>query len=102
MPRRARLLLLFLLPPAIATLLWVRSGREHLTKSMKAVEVRRHDDLFGGEEIVHEFKHGPIAGYFVGLDTVAVTTIASAVLAGASWYTTHRRRAKNVTSERVS
>lgn len=102
MPRRVRLLTLFLLPPAIATLLWLRSGREHLTKSMKSVEIRRHDDLFGGDEIVHEFKRGPIAGYFVGLDAVAATTLASVLLVGVSWITTRRRTETEAASENLS
>jgi hypothetical protein len=102
MPRRVRLLILFLLPPAIATVLWLRSGREHLTKSMKSVEIRRHDDLFGGDEIVHEFKRGPIAGYFVGLDAVAVATVASVVLVGVSWITTRRPAQRDPAPENPS
>ena len=98
---RCRWPLLFLIPPLIALGLWLGSGREHLTKQTKFVEVRMHDELFG-EAIEHRYLRGRIGGYFIGLDAVAVTTLVCGLLAGVSWYVTCRRSKKATPTERAS
>ncbi len=57
--------------------LWESSGRERLTKNGKSVNVTVKDDVFGDSVERTEFKPGPILGWYIGLDAVAITTGAA-------------------------
>jgi len=65
---------LLILVSAVPTGLWLGSGCEVLTKSSKAVEIEVISELFG--DTIHEIQlaRGPIFGYFVGLDVVALVS----------------------------
>ncbi len=65
--------------PLLAALLWLASGRETLTKSGKAVEFTVRDELFGDTLVERRLVPGPVLGYYVGLDVVAVTALATLV-----------------------
>lgn len=56
--------------PVLALVLWLVSGREHLTKRFRIVPVQVSDDLFGGTDVVHQDLPGPIFGYYIGSDIV--------------------------------
>jgi hypothetical protein len=81
--------------PVIASLLWLSSGRERLTKHERFVTIQRTDDLFGGTETVSTAVPGPrwTFGYYVGLDAVGMTVAVSLVF-GAAWWWLGRHRAQ--------
>jgi hypothetical protein len=59
--------------PVVTCVLWLSSGREMLTKSSRAIEFELQDAMFGDTINETHFVPGPILGYYIGLDAVAVT-----------------------------
>lgn len=79
--------------PLITCALWLSSGRETLTKSFRTVEVAVNDELFGDSTDETLLIHGPIVGYFIGLDAVIVTSAVSfSLLSIAGWRRRRRRK----------
>ena len=74
---------------------WLGSGREILTKSSRAVEVRVRNELFGDAETETRFVRGPIFGYYVGLDVVVVTGVFFLIAVMVYW-ARQRMRDKSV------
>lgn len=100
MIRRSLGSLLVALP--IATIvLWLVSGRETLTKSARTVSVPVRDELFGDTFVQEKIVHGPIFGYYVGLDLVIVVTLACLVVGIIAWWAL-RRHARGSTRREVS
>jgi hypothetical protein len=77
--------------PVVVLVLWVSSGREVLTKAEKAQAVQVADPLFGGTDTEQHFVRGPVAGYYVGLDLVAVTACASLGACAVAWWIKRRK-----------
>ena len=98
MSRRTKLLLP-LLAPMLALVLWLCSGRENLTKSERPVTVTKENPGFDDGSTYTEMKPGPILGYYVGLDIVAIAGLVAAVaVAGIwllSWRASNRDRTEN-------
>lgn len=69
--------LLAAIPPVITLGAWLGSGRETFSKTERVVEVSVQDDLFGDTTTRKEFRRGPLAGWYVGLDAVAGVTALS-------------------------
>ena len=78
--------------PLVCFGLWFGGGRETLTKSLRAVEAEKHDEVFGDQIDRTFFVHGPVLGYFVGLDAVAITCgLSLTLLTFAGWRRARRR-----------
>jgi hypothetical protein len=60
--------------------MWAFGGRERLTKSGRAVQVQERDELFGDVTSHVELQPGPVFGFYVGLDVVAITALIAAVV----------------------
>jgi uncharacterized protein (TIGR03382 family) len=78
--------------PVLTFILWLASGRETLTKSVRNVEVSVRDELFGDFTLEVRPVRGAILGYYIGLDLVIGVTIAATVAAVAWWWIARRRR----------
>lgn len=74
---------LFVLP-MITGGLWLVSGRETFTKPRRAVEVEMEADLFGDRSWEMQLIPGPILGYYIGLDAVAVSVALVVVMFGSA------------------
>lgn len=81
----------FVVLPVFTCCLWVGSGRETLTKPRRAVEIEVQDELFGDSFKELRLVRGPIFGYYIGLDAVAVTGALSMSLVGAARAMSRRR-----------
>lgn len=77
--------------PVVAGGLWLGSGRETLTKTVRYVEVQVVDELFGDSITEAREVPGPVLGYYVGLDAVAAA-VGVALVAALVWW--RRRRAQ--------
>lgn len=73
--------------------LWQWSGGEIYTKSGKPITEQQRD-AFGDVQNVIVMRPGPLAGYYLGLDVVAVVVGASFVAVGVVW-TVHRLRSRS-------
>ena len=71
-----------ILLPMITCGLWLVSGRETFTKPRRAIEVELEADLFGDVSWEMQLIPGPILGYYIGLDAVAVSGAMSFILFG--------------------
>lgn len=69
---------------AIAVGLWQWSGAEIYTKSGKAITESQRD-AFGDVQEVIVMRPGPLGGYYLGLDVVAVVVAASLATVGTVW-----------------
>lgn len=98
MTRKATTLGLTLLPLAATVAAWLASGRERLSKTRRFVETLELDPLFGDLVARTHEQHGPIAGYFVGLDAVAGVSLATAGAIVIIWIVNRARRGRASTS----
>ncbi len=79
-----------LLPVALA-ILWLASGREVFTKSARMQTVAVPNALFGGTDIQQQSIPGPVGGYYIGLDFVAIAVLIALAASLALWWATRRR-----------
>jgi hypothetical protein len=79
--------------PLLTALLWIASGREVFSKSGKAAQVAVRDALFGDTTVQTQFVPGPIFGWYIGLDLVAVVALVCLAAGSAWWWLARRRRA---------
>lgn len=98
MSRRTKLLLP-LLAPMLALVLWLCSGRENLTKPGRPVDVSVIDETFGGVNTHTELQPGPILGYYVGLDAIAIATLAAAAGSTGIWLLSWRAARRRTTEK---
>ncbi len=80
--------------PLLVSVLWLASGREVFTKSRRLVEIEVRDDLFGDMITETQMVRGPVLGYFVGLDLVAVTASVSLTVGGIMLWSGRRKRTR--------
>jgi hypothetical protein len=82
--------------PVLTAVLWLASGHEVFSKSGKAAQVTVSDPLFGDTTTQTQFVRGPILGYFVGLDAVAVVTAICLAIAIVCRWVARRRRVQQI------
>ena len=79
--------------PLLVAILWIVSGHGMFTQARRIVGIPVRDELFGGTSTELRFVPGPVFGYYVGLDAVALTA-AGAVAVGLIWWWLSRRTAR--------
>jgi ABC-type spermidine/putrescine transport system permease subunit II len=95
--KRWILSLIIALPVAVI-ITWLASGREVFTKHTKWVQVSARDPLFGDIITQSREVHGPIAGYYVGLDLVVLSVLIAVIAAIVLWWVNRRQVAKQGTT----
>ena len=95
MSLRRRVLIALLLAVAAVAGAWVFSGRERVTKAEKNMVVRE-EDIAGEIQERFEPRPGPLFGYYLGLDALGGTVVASVFIYAATWWFTRKSAVKRV------
>jgi hypothetical protein len=80
--------------PVAVIIAWLATGLEVFTKHTKWVQESVRDPLFGDMITQSREVHGPLAGYYIGLDVVILSVLIAVIAATVLWWVNRRQAAK--------